>query len=260
MRQVIVALLTFIEVLPACACSVRSDWRPPTPQSAFDAAQVVLHARVLSQSGGDNSNVTVEVLSTLKGTFSGKTVKTGSGSMCGMQLVDGTDYVFFFPKGHGYFVSFVNQPDLTAAQILSLLPQTTSRNAVLAQVPETSRPSGQYFQSGYRGPTPPTTNDPDPVVNLQVDLATPANCETRLGRIAGSKEVGVALGAESVWCSAKSASKQLKFFGVFKNRTTGKSVQIESADIELCTAAVEALTGGRAPNNKIEVTMACQAK
>jgi hypothetical protein len=260
MKRIALTLAVVLHAAPAFACSVGPDWRPPTPRSAFESAQVVLHARVLSQTGVDDSTVTIEVLGVLKGTFSGKAVKAGSGSMCGMQLADGREYVFFFPKGNGYFVSFINQPaDLTVAQILSSLPQSALPKAA-AHVPEPSRPSGQYFQLGYRGPTPPTTNDPDPVVNLQIDLGTSDLCEARLSKLSQSNKVTEALGRESLWCSAKSASTKLEYLGVFRNKATGKSVRVESADISLCTSTVEALTGGQAPNNKIEVTTACGAK
>jgi hypothetical protein len=45
--------------------------------------------------------------------------------MCGMELTDGKDYVFFF---HGsYFVSFLYQPEgLTTKQILDALPHTAN--------------------------------------------------------------------------------------------------------------------------------------
>jgi hypothetical protein len=98
------------------------------------------------------------------------------------------------------------------------------------------------------------------LVGLQIDFETREACETRVARIAKSKEAMESLGGQEVWCSSESATAQLKFHGVFRNRLTGKSLHFESDSIEFCMAAVEAMTGGHAPNNNIEVTTACQAR
>jgi hypothetical protein len=120
--------------------------------------------------------------------------------------------------------------------------------------------SGQYFQAGARGFIPPGQSQPQALVALQIDLGTRENCESRLAQIAKSKEAAEAFGSGALWCSSESATVQLKFHGAFRNRVSGKSLVVESQYIELCTSAVEALTGGQAPNNKIEVTTACQAR
>ena len=132
---------------------------------------------------------------------------------------------------------------------------------LLVELSAAAEPSGQYFQVGARGLTLAVPGQlPRSLISLQVNLGTRENCESRLAIIAKTKEVAEALGGPELWCSPESATAQLKFHGAFRNRLTGKSIVLESDSIELCTSAVEAMTGGQAPNNKIEVTTACQAR
>jgi hypothetical protein len=167
---------------PAYGCHYPPNWRPPSVHRAFETAHVVVHARVVSgASGADNGRptVTISPLKVLKGTFAGGTVENPPSSMCGASLKDGAEYVFFFPKGAGYSVTTSSQPAGTTAEILSLLP----RNAAGSLVPEPQRPSGNYFQMGSRWPVRPTTNDPEPIVNVQIDLGSQELCESRVAAI-----------------------------------------------------------------------------
>ena len=132
--------------------------------------------------------------------------------------------------------------------------------AFLSQFAAAVEKSGQYFQVGVRGFTPPGKLEPEAAVTLQIDLGTREVCESRLALIANNKEVTDALGSGALWCSSESASAKLQYHGVFRNRISGKTLQVESQYIELCTSAVEAMTGGQAPNNKIEVTTECQGR
>jgi len=120
--------------------------------------------------------------------------------------------------------------------------------------------SGQYFQVGARGVTLPGQLQPQALVAIQIDLGTLENCESRLALMAKNKELVEVFGSGALWCSSESATAQLKFHGAFRNRITGKTLVVESQYIEVCTWTVEALTGGQAPSNKIEVTTACQAR
>ena len=69
--------------LPAQACSVAPGWKPPTPEEAFAAANIVVHARVLSQSGANTDDVVahVAVIRTWKGSFLRSIVRTASGAI-----------------------------------------------------------------------------------------------------------------------------------------------------------------------------------
>jgi hypothetical protein len=124
----------------AIACSPSADWKPHTPNTAFRSADVVIHARVLSQESPpgtiherrDGRRVTVtaigavrakiEVLSVLKGTFTHDFVTTGLDSYCGVgKFVDGAEYVFFLSKGNT-FISYLTQPwNVTTAQTLDAI-------------------------------------------------------------------------------------------------------------------------------------------
>jgi hypothetical protein len=53
-------LVAALQALPAYACSYLAGWRPPSPQSAFETAQVVVHARVVSQTGGNGKTLHIE--------------------------------------------------------------------------------------------------------------------------------------------------------------------------------------------------------
>ena len=254
---VAVLLMAVVQASPAHACSVNPARYPPSVQSAFDAAQVVVHARVLSQTGGEDSTVTVEPLRILKGTFSGNAVKTASHSLCGANLEDGVEYVFFFRKGDGYFVSYPSQPVGSAAEVLSLLP----KNARGALVPEPVRPSGRYLQMGLRRPLRPTTNDPDPFVNIQIDLGTRELCESRLAGVPKGYGPGAVLGGEEAWCSPESASAKLRYHGMVKNGSAGKVFHIETDSLEGCQSlADQAVRAGGASGKAIKLGLACQAR
>lgn len=250
-------LVTALQTLPALACSVPRGWRPSSPQSAFKTAQVVVHARVVSQTGGSVSTVTIEPLKILKGTFSGNALENPSSSMCGESLIDGVEYVFFFPRGAGYFVSSSNQPAETAAEVLSLLPQ----NASGLLVPEPTRPSGRYFQMGLRRPARPTTNDPDPLVNVQIDLGSQELCESRLAAVPKNNEMRSASEGEDTWCSPKSASAKLKYHGVLTNSSNGKAFRIETDSLEWCKEiADQAMIAGAASGKANKLSLECQAR
>jgi hypothetical protein len=124
MRAAATLLLAMALSTSAMACDPLPGWRPPSPEAAFAAAKVVIHARVLSQRGLDPSVVDVEVLRTLKGHFAGRTVNTASHSLCGVGTLQvGEEYVFFLPSSQRLFVSHLTQPaGLTAKQVLQALP------------------------------------------------------------------------------------------------------------------------------------------
>jgi hypothetical protein len=250
-------LVAALQALPAYACSVPPGWRPPSPQSAFETAQVVVHARVVSQTGGSVSTVTIEPLKILKGTFSGKAVENLSSSMCGANLIAGVEYVFFFPRGAGYAVRSLNQPAEAAAEVLSLLPQ----NARGLLVPEPTRPSGKYFQMGLRSPARPTTNDPDPIINIQMDLGSQELCESRLAAVPKDNEMRSASEGEETWCSPKSASAKLKYHGMLTNSSNGKAFHIETDSLAWCQAiADQAMTAGAASGKANKLSLECQAR
>ena len=250
-------LVAALQALPAYACSYPSGWRPPSPQSAFETAQVVVHARVVSQTGGSVSTVTIEPLKILKGSFSGNAVENPSSSMCGENLIDGVEYVFFFPRGTGYSVRSSNQPEEAAAEVLSLLPQ----NARGLLVPEPRRPSGRYFQAGVLRPARPTTNDPDPIVTMQIDLGSQELCESRLAAAPKDNEVRSASGGEGTWCSPESASTKLKYHGMLTNSRNGKALHIETDSLEWCqTIADQAVTVGAASGKANKLSLECQAR
>ena len=94
---------------------------------------------------------------------------------------------------------------------------------------------------------------------MQIDLGTQASCESRLAVIEKSKATADALGS-GAWWSANSASAQLKYAGVFKNRTIGRSLQVEASDLLLCTTTAEALTGAHALKDNVEIVSACHAR
>jgi hypothetical protein len=239
---------TFVLVLAlhpwAYGCSYPSSWQPPSVQRAFETAQVVVHARVVSgASGADNGRPTVTIfpIKVLKGTFAGGTVENQPSSMCGANLKDGEEYVFFFPKGAGYSVTTSSQPTGTTTDILSMLP----RNASGSLVQEPQRPSGNYFQMGLRWPVRPTTNDPEPIVNLQIDLGSRELCESRLAVLPRDRDAP----GESAWCSPLSASARLKFYGVLKSNRSDKPLRVETETLEECELiAQQASTAGADPN------------
>jgi hypothetical protein len=250
-------LVAALQALPAFACSVLPGWRPPSPQDAFKTAQVVLHAHVVSQTGGSVSTVTINPLKILKGTFSGNALANPSSSMCGGNLIDGVEYVFFFPKGTGYSVRSLDQPAETAAEVLSLLP----RNASGLLVPEPTRPSGRYFQMGLLRPARPTTNDPDPLVTIQIDLGSQELCESRLAATPKNSEMRSAFEDEDAWCSPESASAKLKYHGMLTNSSNGKVFHIETDSLEWCEAIAEqAMTVGAVSGKTTKLSMECQAR
>lgn len=234
---------------PAYSCSYPSSWQPPSVQRAFETAQVVVHARVVSgASGAHNGRPTVTIfpIKVLKGTFAGSTVENPPSSMCGANLKDGEEYVFFFPRGAGYSVTTSSQPTGTTARILSLLP----RNASGSLVPEPQRPSGNYFQMGLRWPVQPTTNDPEPVVNVQIDLGSRELCESRLAGLPPDQDAR----GQSAWCSPKSASAGLKFYGVLQSKRSGQLVRVETTSLEECELIAQQASTAGADGRK------CQAK
>jgi hypothetical protein len=256
-RTAALVLVAALHALPAFACSVLSGWRPPSPQSAFETAQVVVHARVVSQTGGNVSSVTIKPLKILKGTFSGNALANPSSSMCGANLIDGVEYVFFFPKGTGYSIDSLNQPTETAAQVLSLLPQ----NASGLLVPAPTRPSGRYFQMGLLRPARPTTNDPDSLVTLQIDLGSQELCESRLAATPKNSEMRSAFEDEDAWCSPESASAKLKYHGMLTNSSNGKVFHIETDSIEWCKVITDqAMTASTASGKANKLSLACQAR
>lgn len=143
-------------------------------------------------------------------------------------------------------------------RIIGVLALTMAQSSMVGMA-AAAEAAGQYFQVGCaRCFTPQGKLQPQSLVSLQVDLGTRENCESRLALIPKTRETTEA-GLE-LWCSSESATNQLKFYGVFRNRLTGKSLLFESDSIELCMSGVEVMTGGQAPSNKIEVTTACQAR
>ncbi len=117
-----VVLLALLQT--AIACSPSEDWRPPTPESAFHGANVVIHARVISQSfKKEGVEGKIEVIRVFKGAFSGDTVLTASSAACGIDKFNvGQEYVFFFPSKERWFVSHLVQPlNVTAPQTLAAL-------------------------------------------------------------------------------------------------------------------------------------------
>ena len=62
---------------------------------------------------------------TLRGRFTGASVETGSGSMCGVgELKIGNEYVFFFPDiRHIYIYDHLQPAGLTTEEILQKLPK-----------------------------------------------------------------------------------------------------------------------------------------
>jgi hypothetical protein len=250
-------LVAALQALPAYACSYPSGWRPPSPQRAFETAQVVVHARVVSETGGNLSTVTIKPLKILKGTFSGNAVENPSSSMCGGNLIAGVEYVFFFPRGGGYVVSSSNQPAEAAAEVLSLLPQ----NARGLLVPAPTRPSGKYFQMGLRRPARPTTNDPDPIINIQIDLGSQELCESRLAAVPKDNEMRSASEGEDTWCSPESASAKLKYHGMLTKSSNGKALHIETDSLAWCQEiAAQAMTADAASGKANKLSLECQTR
>jgi hypothetical protein len=251
------ALVAAVQGLPANACSVNTGWRPPSVQRAYETAQVVVHGRVVSQTADQVSTVTIDKIKVLKGSFSGNSVENRSPSLCGSELINGVEYVFFFPKGVGYRVSSLTQPAETAAQVLRLLPRDASGSFVPAPV----RPSGRYLQEGWRLPARPTTNDPDPSVIVQIDLGSQQLCESRLATVPKDTRRHSSLGGDEAWCTPNSASAKLKYHGRLTTVSNGKSFYIETRSVEWCKEiADQAITAGAAAQKAIELSLECQAR
>ncbi len=128
MRQaaLIVLLVLASKLGPASACSPAPGWLPPTPTSAFAAAEVVVHVQVISQESDEqryNTSAKVRTIKLLKGTFSGDTVITSASSLCGVgTFAVGHEYVFFFPRTGQWFVSGLVQPqNATTEQLLGAI-------------------------------------------------------------------------------------------------------------------------------------------
>ena len=117
-----ISVLFMVLACPVLACTV-SYWHPPTPESAFRAADVVVHAKVMSQSV-ERGLFTgkIKLLKILKGSFSGDTVFSRGSTECGFgSFRVGEEYIFFF-SGCDRFVSGLTAPiQYSTKQILDNL-------------------------------------------------------------------------------------------------------------------------------------------
>ena len=132
--------------------------------------------------------------------------------------------------------------------------------ACLAHAASPAETPGQYFQMGVRGFTPAGKTEPQTLVVFQIDMATRKICESRVAALSQNKDAADAVVSGAIWCSSISASTDLKYHGVFRNRINGKTVHIEADNISYCNMAAEFWTGPQAPNNKVEVVTECQAR
>jgi hypothetical protein len=109
----------------AAECKPSRDWRPPTPQAAYRAADAVVHARIVSSrvAAPGRHEARIQVIRVLKGAFDGDSVFTVAASQCGLadaQFRAGEEYVFFL-YGRTRFVSRVWQPAESTPRILEAL-------------------------------------------------------------------------------------------------------------------------------------------
>ncbi|QTN26195.1 hypothetical protein HZ993_12650 [Rhodoferax sp. AJA081-3] len=130
--RLLAILVSILSAMPysVLACSPMPGWKPPTPQSAFHNADVVVHLRVLSQEQGSLASIAqVQPIRVLKGKFVGDKVVTSGRSSCGIDSFKvGAEYVFFFNglgayvKEQQYYVNHLVQPwSVTTEQILGAL-------------------------------------------------------------------------------------------------------------------------------------------
>lgn len=126
MRHMLIVVLCAGLAAPAAyACSPGPGWKPPTPETVFHDADVVIHAEVLSQTTDRGRAVgKIRVLQTLKGGFSDDEVQTADSAACGIgTFTVGKDYVLFF-RGTSRFVNHLIQPwGVTPQQTLEVLQQ-----------------------------------------------------------------------------------------------------------------------------------------
>lgn len=110
LRASLAAALLLLGAAAAEACSPKPGWKPPTPAEAFDAAAVVVHARVTTVHSGPFSSVaTLADVRALKGEPV-TTVRTMPGAQCGMgRFEPGTEVVLFLPAADAP-VLFLQQP------------------------------------------------------------------------------------------------------------------------------------------------------
>jgi hypothetical protein len=106
-------------------CKPGPGWRPPSPRTAFKAADAVIHARIVSRrvEAPGRYEARIKVIKILKGSFAGDSVFTVAASECGLadaRLKAGEEFVFFL-YGNVPFVSRMWQPAETTAQILESL-------------------------------------------------------------------------------------------------------------------------------------------
>jgi hypothetical protein len=127
MRRIalLLALAGATQAAPAMACSPDGEY-PLSIASAYKAAAVVLHARVLSQKSEEQFTSTeakIRPIKVLKGRFTGDTVSTGQVSMCGVGGFEvGREYVFFFRKEGNWYVNNLAQPEsFTTQQVLQAI-------------------------------------------------------------------------------------------------------------------------------------------
>lgn len=121
-RTVLAAALLGLGAAGALACSPKPGWKPPTPEEAFDAAAVVIHARVSTVNSGPASSIaTLADVRALKGDPVA-TVQTMPGAQCGIGRFEaGSEVVLFLPAPDAP-VLFLQQPrDTDPARVLQAL-------------------------------------------------------------------------------------------------------------------------------------------
>ena len=124
-RNVATVLFVFLALVrPAIACTV-TNYRPLSPEDAFQKAAAVIHVKVISQSK-DHQVYTakVKVLKILKGSFPGDSLQSSGATTCGFGAFNvGEEYVFFLGSGSKMIDSFDQPPQLmyNAQQILTRL-------------------------------------------------------------------------------------------------------------------------------------------
>ena len=92
-------------------------------EQQFRSYDVVVHLRVVSQRGSrqERTDANVEVLRVFKGEFSGPTIWTLPGGICGLgEFKIGNEYVFFLPKSTAQ-ISINNSGFAPTAEVLEKL-------------------------------------------------------------------------------------------------------------------------------------------